>query len=243
MHVRQAPPAEVKSWGERAEREARRALALDPDLAEAHQAMAAVYTKKEFAWDQTIDECRRALAINPNLDRPHYYQAGAFAHLGVLERVDPEVRQGLAMDPEGGQSKIDGLGAQWAGTLFSGDYPRAERLIEEWLRRRSMRTYWGHGLTVFYQGQHERGESLLEEAARSPSAPAAARAQAALASVVAARGQRTQAQTLIDKVTRGPVIDHHVANSLGAAYAQLGRRDAALRWLRKTVETGLPCHP
>jgi class 3 adenylate cyclase/TolB-like protein len=62
--------------------------------------------------------------------------------------------------------------------------------------------------------------------------------------VLAARRQRARAEKLIAAVLEGPFREnHHVANSLGAAYAQLGRRDAAVRWLRKAVETGLPCRP
>jgi hypothetical protein len=38
-------------------------------------------------------------------------------------------------------------------------------------------------------------------------------------------------------------MDHHVAYSLGAAEAQLGRPGNAIKWLRTAVETGFPCYP
>jgi len=38
-------------------------------------------------------------------------------------------------------------------------------------------------------------------------------------------------------------MNHHVANSLGAAYAQLRQHEEALRWLRRAADTGLPCYP
>jgi hypothetical protein len=41
MHLGFVPEAEVKTWEERAKQEARRALELDSDLAEAHEALAA----------------------------------------------------------------------------------------------------------------------------------------------------------------------------------------------------------
>jgi hypothetical protein len=37
-------------------------------------------------------------------------------------------------------------------------------------------------------------------------------------------------------------MDHHVAGSLGAACAQLGRPTEAVAWLRRAAETGFPCH-
>jgi len=161
------------------------------------------------------------LALNPNLEMHHYYRANAFMHLGLLDRIDAEVQEGLERNREGGQSKLDGLGPQAFGAFFSSDFPRAVRLLEEWLRGRSMRTYWAHGLTLYYLGQHARSVALLEEAARSAAAPAAARGRAALASVLAALGERTRAEKLIAHRDRGPYIDHHVANSLGAATLSL----------------------
>jgi len=38
-------------------------------------------------------------------------------------------------------------------------------------------------------------------------------------------------------------MDHHVASSLGAAYAQLGNLAEARRWLRTSADTGFPCWP
>jgi non-specific serine/threonine protein kinase len=46
MYLRFAPEEDVQPWGDRAEREARLALDLDPDLAEAHLARAAVFCKR-----------------------------------------------------------------------------------------------------------------------------------------------------------------------------------------------------
>ena len=38
-------------------------------------------------------------------------------------------------------------------------------------------------------------------------------------------------------------MDHHVAYSLGAAFAQLQQKDKALYWLAQAVDTGFPCYP
>ena len=38
-------------------------------------------------------------------------------------------------------------------------------------------------------------------------------------------------------------MDHHVAYSLGAAYAQLGRLEEARTWLDRAVTSGFPCYP
>ena len=38
-------------------------------------------------------------------------------------------------------------------------------------------------------------------------------------------------------------MDHHVAYSLGAAYAQLGRMAESRAWLDRSVATGFACYP
>jgi hypothetical protein len=38
-------------------------------------------------------------------------------------------------------------------------------------------------------------------------------------------------------------MDHHVAYSLAATWAQLGDTTAALRWLQRAADTGFPCGP
>ena len=38
-------------------------------------------------------------------------------------------------------------------------------------------------------------------------------------------------------------MSHHVAYSIGTAYAQLGDPRAAVRWLERAAATGFPCYP
>jgi hypothetical protein len=38
-------------------------------------------------------------------------------------------------------------------------------------------------------------------------------------------------------------MDHHVAYSLGAAFAQLGDYDQSPAWLQRAADTGFPCYP
>ena len=69
------------------------------------------------------------------------------------------------------------------------------------------------------------------------------RAQASLASIEAAAGLRDQARARAESVARGSYMDHHVAYSLGAAFAQLGEPDKSLAWVQQAADTGFPCSP
>jgi tetratricopeptide (TPR) repeat protein len=243
MHLRFAPEAEVKKWGERAELEARRASQLDTNLAETHLALAAVYGKTEFNWEGTIEESKQALELDPNLDLPYAYRARAFYHLGLMNLAARDVREGLAINTDN-RNRIELLRTQGIVDLLNGEYSQALSSLEEAQRLNGeplSDVYLAQA--YYYQGGTAHAEKLLEELRRSPSASVAARAQATLSSFIAARGSRKQSEELLRAVIAGRYMDHHVAYSVGAAYAQLGQHNEALLWLRKAADTGFPCHP
>lgn len=62
------------------------------------------------------------------------------------------------------------------------------------------------------------------------------RSQAALASVSAAR-DAAGARRLLDFVMTSGYMDHHVAYSVGAAYARLGKIDRSIEWLDRAATT------
>ena len=54
---------------------------------------------------------------------------------------------------------------------------------------------------------------------------------------------RDEAERTVRAVLDSGYMDHHVAYALGAAQAQLGRPNDAVKWLREASETGFPCYP
>ena len=242
MHLRFASGPEVKAWGERAKKEASRALALDPSLAEAHLAKAAVSRKSDFDWEGTLEESGRALALNPNLDVAHYFREAAFYHLGLFDLADQEDRDALGLDPA---NQVEQLRSRGVVAFLSGRYPEAIRNLEL-ARRSSSRAYTDSYLAqaYYYNGDSTRAIATLDSLSHTTSAPAANRARAVLASFLAHSGEQEEAEALIGMVLgKGGYVDHHVAYSLGAAYAQLGQPEQAAAWLAKAVETGFPCYP
>jgi serine/threonine-protein kinase len=242
MHLRFAAGPEVKAWGERAGEEASRALALDPTLAEAHLAKAAVSRKSDFDWDGTLEESRRALALNPNLDVAHYFREAAFYHLGLFDLAEREDREATGMDPA---DQVEQLRTRGVVAFLQGRYPEAVKNLEL-ARRSSSRAHTDSYLSMayYYNGDSTRAIATLDSLSQTSSAPAANRARAALASFLAHRGEQEEAEALIGMVLgKGGYVDHHVAYSLGAAYAQLGQPEQAASWLAKAGETGFPCYP
>jgi tetratricopeptide (TPR) repeat protein len=97
------------------------------------------------------------------------------------------------------------------------------------------------GTALFYLGDRQRSADMLASVKRGNQPDA--RSQAVLAGVLAASGKNAEALATVDRLIRGPYMDHHVAYSLAAAYAQLRRPSDVAIWLRKAFDEGLPCYP
>lgn len=239
MRIRFAAEKEVEDWDQRAKNAANRALELDPNLAEAHEALAAVYRNSEFNWEQTIAESDRALLLNPNLDQPHYYRAVAFYHLGLLESVESEITEGLRNNPF---NKAEALRTRGITALLAGRHSEAVASLEE---ARGMSSAPVTDLYLsqayYYHGAPEQAEQILAELRGS--AQAEQRAKATLASFLAARNEKQRARALLSEVFAGSYRDHHVDYSVGVTYAQLGELSQSRRWLARAIATGFPCYP
>jgi serine/threonine protein kinase/tetratricopeptide (TPR) repeat protein len=77
----------------------RKALELDPSLAEAHTARAMAFCQ-EWKWNEAEQEFQRALALNPNSANTHYFYAMEF--LVPQKRLDQalsELRTAMSLDP------------------------------------------------------------------------------------------------------------------------------------------------
>ncbi len=237
MRIRFAPKKDIATWAARAKEQAEEALRLAPDLAEAHEAVAAVYRYDEFDWEKVMDQSGRALLLNPDLELAHDYRAAAAMHLGLLELAEREARTAMEINP---QRPIEALRILGVTSLFAGRYEDALRLLREVASRTDISDYY-LGLALYYIGHGAEAEQLLNRLGSGETRNV--RAAAALASIMAARGHRTDASQTTKRIAAQSTIDHHIAYSLGAAYAQIGDASQAVRWLNDAARIGFPCYP
>ncbi len=236
-----APESEVKMWEERAKQAASRAVELDPDLAEAHEALAAFYRYTDFEWERTIEESRKALELNPNLGQPHFYIARAYYHLGLLDFIEPEVRAGLEIDPE---NKFESSQLRIFAALYRGRY--AETVASSQEASRSGDGIWASEPEAhYYYGERELAEAMLTRYLQKNNLGLRQQLnfKANLASFLAARGARAQAEAILLDITSVAQTFHHASYSIGATYAQLGDKPKARLWLALAAQTGFPCYP
>jgi TolB-like protein len=105
MALRFASRQETEQWRERALAAAQEAVRLDPNSADAHEAMTAIYRKTDFNWDLVFEQGLRALELNPNLQQPYFYIAGAYYHLGLFDEALAAVDRGIEVNPVGGSRR------------------------------------------------------------------------------------------------------------------------------------------
>ncbi len=190
MCLRFSTEKDREPWRELARREADAALRLDPDLAEAHESRAAVAREADYEWDLTMAESNQALALNSSLAQPHFFRAGVFYHYGLLAAADREIRLGMANDP---LNRVEALRLLGNLAFSGGQYAEAVSLMTEAQRLSESATTGAYlGLALYYDGKTMEAEKLLEGLGVHR------RAQAALASFLASRGERARALALID---------------------------------------------
>jgi serine/threonine-protein kinase len=90
------PPLECgPKWRETAER----AIELDPNLAEGHQALAQGYTWFEFDWERAEEAYRRAIELDPNEPQARIFYSHFLAMLHRKEESDVQIKRALEIDP------------------------------------------------------------------------------------------------------------------------------------------------
>ena len=78
---------------------AQRALALTPDLPEAHAALGQIAQNYEWNWTAAEQSYDRALQLNPNYATAHMWRCELFSSLGRSADALRACRRGLALDP------------------------------------------------------------------------------------------------------------------------------------------------
>ena len=240
LRVRFASVREAEIWDTRARQEAGRALQLDPDLAEAHVALAAVHRFQEYDWNTVIRESRRAIELNASLDLPHLYLAVAYFHIGLLDEAEAALDAARQLNPE---IRAESLEIAGAVHLFAGRTAEAVRGLSQANGLTDSRiTRYLLAWALYYDGERERAEAMLETM-MSDEGPVPGNARATLAALLASRGATVEARALAERVMSERDLIHHGAYGLGTAYAQLRDPTTALRWLSQAAATGFSCYP
>jgi TolB-like protein len=95
-YVDRAVPGEAMT---RARTAAKRAIALDEDLAEAHVALATVFLNYDWDWAGAEREVRHAIRLNPSDAEAHHILVLCLAAVGRVDEAVVEVKRVRQLDP------------------------------------------------------------------------------------------------------------------------------------------------
>jgi TolB-like protein/Tfp pilus assembly protein PilF len=222
-----ASPEEVRP---KAISAARKALELDPDLADAH-ALLGDMQQDQWHWAEAEAEFKRALDLKPNDAAAHLGLANWLLCQGRTEEAIVWSRRARELDPLG----VTGLSNGWI--LFN-----ARRYDEAIGELRSVlavhpdyaTAYWFLGYTLIAKGQSEEAISVLEKTVslmdRSPGS------LEFLATAYAHAGRRREALRLINELKQRRKTSYVSADALVDPYLALGDYDEAFVWLERAYQ-------
>src|SRR5215471_14182087 len=214
----------------KAVRAARKALELDPGLAEPHVLLGRIL-KKQFQWADAESEFKQALALNPNHAPAHLDYAEWLTSHGRLDEALAWSERGRELDPLGN------AGATIAWVLF-----HSRRYDDSIREMRSMMAVhpdeaWFH-LTIAFpmiaKGQAAEAIPDLEKTTsmmhRIPGS------LELLATAYARAGQRAEALRLLDELKQGRAAGRVQATSFINPNLALGNSDEALVWFERAYQ-------
>lgn len=206
---------------------ARKALELDPGLAEAHVLLASVQ-QKQWQWAEAEAEYKRALELNPNDAVAHLGLASWLMCHGRMEEALAWSQRARELDPLG----VSGINTGWI--LF-----HARRYEEAIYELRSVLTVrpdevgalWFLGFALIASGQPEEAIPVLEKVVsvsdRSPGAIGL------LIRAYAHAGRRIDAVRLLAELKRRQLASYVPAAAFVNAYLGLGDYEEAFAWLER----------
>jgi DNA-binding winged helix-turn-helix (wHTH) protein/TolB-like protein len=219
-------------WIERAEEQLRLAQSLDPLLAEVHVVRNWILSSGygPFKMKEAIRELELAKQLNPSVGRSEL--GVQYAHLGLEELTIRELERSIEIDP---------ISPGRQNTLCEG-YRLLGRTDEAIAWHMKFWNRPGPVAALIAKRRLEEAEPLvLSNLAQNPDGPAQIGARALS---LALRGKFAEVEALIPramKLRKNPSY-HHATHAFAAIYALQGNAHLAVRWLRETVETGMPSY-
>lgn len=222
-----APPGEVRPKVISA---ARKALELDPELAEPHVLLADIY-QEQWRWSDAEAEYKQALDLKPNDAVAHLGFARWLLCHGRIEEALTWAHRGRELDP------FTVTGSSIGQILFYGH--RSDEAIHELrsllaVKPDAASALWFLGFALIAKGEPNEAIPVLEKAAsvsdRSPGV------LGVLVRAYAHAGRRADALRILDELKRRRQRGYVPAGAFVNAYLGLGENEQAFVWLERAAQ-------
>lgn len=216
----------------KAEAAANRALSINDNLAEAHNALAFVKYRYHLKWAEAEQHFKRAIALNPNYATAHQWYGSYLAAAGRLQESVVEAKTAHELEPFSLTIYSDFIrNLYYAGQL---DEARKEsvKLLE--LDRTFARAHYEAGLVLEEQGVLDEAIAEFRQALKK--SPDNVAVLTALGHAQALAGRRSDAEKAIARLQELSKQQYVSPFQTAVIYAGLDDRKLALDWLEKSRE-------
>jgi len=202
--------------------DAEKAVAIAPDLAEAHAALGFVRFLVDWKFTEGLNELSRAKELSPSNPTANDVLARQIVYLGRVDEAERQGRQAVELDPlsviaQGNLARI---------LFFAGKLDEADAVARKSAELQPAAAA-SHRWQALIAAQRGDGETALREAQLEPD-EGYRRFELALAQYV--RGDRQAADAaLADLITYGR---DSLAYQIAEVYAMRGEKDKAFEWLQ-----------
>jgi serine/threonine-protein kinase len=222
--------APVTEGMRRAREEARRALALDEGLAEAHTSLAWVLFIHDWDWEAAGTHFTRAIELNPRYPTARQWYGWLLIAMGRTDEAITQGRIALELDPAS-VSISRSLG--WL--LYVAQ--RTGEAIEQLQRALAMNpvseeTQWVLGLALIQAGRYQEAELALREA-EAGTRGTNHHAYAALGHLAVLQGRREEAERALADLTELSRTRYVSPVDLARLHIVLGDADGTFKWLEQ----------
>ncbi len=237
--------SERKRYHENAEVAIEKALALNPDLAEAHFARGLVlWTKtRGFPHEQVLRSYKRSLSLNPDSDETHHQLALVYSHIGLLDEAELSVNRALEINPNNTLARFRrGVNVAYKGRFDEAIaiYKTIPRDFTPILVERSMAE------ALIQTGRIEEAERIVDDYLHRVPEDEGGSFNGVKALVLAKAGRHREAQDIINRaIDIGKDFGHfhHTAYNVACAYAAMDMPEEAVKWLENASDSGFPNYP
>jgi TolB-like protein/DNA-binding winged helix-turn-helix (wHTH) protein/Tfp pilus assembly protein PilF len=216
----------------RAKAAAGKALALDPNLAEAHTSLA--FALDLYAWDwQTAErEYRRAIALNPGYATAHQWYAWHLIVTGHAADGIAELRTAVNLDPLAPILAADLADALCIGRLYDESLQQSRKALE--LQPNFAVAHYQLGQTLVQMSRYD--QAIAEFRTAIAQSGDNTTFDSNLAHAYAVSGRAAEATEILKDLEGRQTGESPTDASIALVYVGLGDNDKAMAWLNKAYQ-------
>ena len=206
-----------------------KALELNPNLAEAHNALAKIAMDYDVDFGEATREFKRAIELNPNYAGAHHWFSGTLESQGKFDEAIAESKLGTELDPFSAVNLSD------QGRVYGSArrFPEAKASFEKALAIDPAFSYahWHYGEMLQVSGDLKGAAAEYAKSRTASNTPEPIALSGQLAAMMGRPEEARQALMALDEMEKHRYVDFFWRALL---YVGLGDKDRALQFLEQS---------